>query len=62
MAAVLKGVVFGLTPALPVAANTLHDALFLGMAAVLALVAVAAGYLPARRASRIDSSIALRAS
>jgi predicted permease len=47
------GLLFGITPRDP--------ATFLGMVAVLAGAALAAGYLPARRASRVDPMIALRA-
>jgi predicted permease len=50
----LSGLLFGVTVTDPLT--------FLSMPAVLALVAAIAGFLPARRASRIDPSIALRAS
>jgi ABC-type antimicrobial peptide transport system permease subunit len=53
LARALGGMLFGVTATDPLT--------FLGMPVVLTLVAVAAGYLPARRASRIDPSIALRA-
>jgi predicted permease len=53
LARALGGMLFGVTATDPLT--------FLGMPVVLTMVAVAAGYLPARRASRIDPSIALRA-
>lgn len=49
----LSGLLYGVTTSDPVT--------FCGMLAVLVAVATIAGYLPARRASRIDPSIALRA-
>jgi len=53
LAKALSGLLFGVTPADPVT--------FLGMLIVLTVVATIAGYLPARRASRIDPMAALRA-
>ena len=53
LAGALGGLLFGVTANDPLT--------FLGMPLVLTIVAAIAGYLPARRASRIDPSIALRA-
>ena len=47
------GLLFGVTPRDP--------GTFVGMVIILTIVAVFAGYLPARRASRIDPMVALRA-
>ena len=49
----MKGMLFGITPSDPIT--------FAGTLIVLAAVAATAGYLPARRASRIDPMTALRA-
>ena len=54
LARALSGLLYGVTSNDPVT--------FVGMVVVLTGVATLAGYLPARRASRIDPSIALRAS
>jgi predicted permease len=51
---VLESLLFGVTPGDPVT--------FFGIGALLIVVAALAGYFPARRASRIDPMVALRAS
>ena len=48
----LTGLLFGITPTDP--------ATFAAMLLVLGIVAALAGYIPARRASRIDPLVALR--
>jgi ABC-type antimicrobial peptide transport system permease subunit len=50
----LKSFLFGVTAGDPVT--------FIGIGALLIAVAALAGYFPARRASRIDPMVALRAS
>jgi ABC-type antimicrobial peptide transport system permease subunit len=50
----LESLLFGVTPGDPVT--------FIGIGALLIVVAALAGYVPARRASRIDPMVALRAS
>ncbi len=40
--------------------ESLDPLVFVGVAALLAAVAFSAGYLPARRASRVDPMVALR--
>jgi predicted permease len=53
LARTISGLLFGVSSSDPIT--------FLGMVAVLTAVAAVAGYLPARRASRIDPMLALRA-
>jgi ABC-type antimicrobial peptide transport system permease subunit len=54
LARTLSGLLFGVTSSDPVT--------FAGMLVILTAVAALAGYLPARRASRIDPMAALRMS
>jgi putative ABC transport system permease protein len=52
MTRALRGLLFGLTP--------LDPAIFVGVAALFAIVAALAALFPAHRATRVDPLIALR--
>jgi ABC-type antimicrobial peptide transport system permease subunit len=52
-ARLIASLLFGIEPSDPVT--------FLGIAVVMLLVAFLAGYVPSRRASRVDPMVALRA-